>query len=192
MGAVQSLSSDAQAKIYRQLVASYEDLAANDVPQDQRNERLWQLHKEVTSLYSLQSFKCPHVRFGRTELSMPIITCGGMRLQQSWNPPADLTLETIDKDCQKNVEAILDRSMSLGINHFETARGYGSSEMQFGPLLKKYPRDSYILQSKVVPKASQEEFRTLLEKTFKELQLDDSQGYLDLFSFHGINKFVSP
>ena len=28
--------------------------------------------------------KCPTRRFGRTEIQMPILTCGGMRLQQSW------------------------------------------------------------------------------------------------------------
>lgn len=28
---------------------------------------------------------CPKVRFGRTELQVSIVTCGGMRLQQSWN-----------------------------------------------------------------------------------------------------------
>lgn len=52
--------------------------------------------------------------------------------------------------------------------------------------MKSYPRDSYILQSKCAPKENVDEFRAILEKTFNELQLTDG-GYLDLFSFHGIN-----
>ena len=57
--------------------------------------------------------------------------------------------------------------------------------------MKKYPRESYILQTKVVPKASTDEFRTTLEKSFSDLQLtaegNNPGGYVDLFSFHGLN-----
>eukprot|EP01035_Chromulina_nebulosa_P023324 gene23324-30232_t len=135
---------------------------------------------------------------------MPVVTCGGMRQQETWQPKPEMTLNDINKECQKNFEKIIDRAMELGINHFETARGYGTSETQYGPILKKFPRESYILQSKVAPKESVEEFKTLLEKTFKELQIEEDEfktllektfkelqieedGYLDLFSFHGIN-----
>ena len=52
--------------------------------------------------------------------------------------------------------------------------------------MKKYPRESYILQTKVVPKASTDDFRTTLEKSFSDLQLT-AEGYVDLFSFHGLN-----
>ena len=40
--------------------------------------------------------------------------------------------------------------MQVGINHFETARMYGTSELQYGQALKKYNRADYILQTKVV------------------------------------------
>lgn len=40
----------------------------------------------------LSSFKCPKVRFGRTELMMPIITCGGMRMQQTWQVSCAFTI----------------------------------------------------------------------------------------------------
>jgi uncharacterized protein len=87
-----------------------------------------------------------------------------------------------------NFGAIIDRAMALGINHFETARGYGTSETQYGPLLKKYPRESYILQTKGGPRENPEEFRKILETSFKELQLEEEGSFVDLFSFHGINK----
>lgn len=66
--------------------------------------------------------------------------------------------------------------------------GYGTSELQYGPILKKYPRESYILQTKVGPREDAAEFRKLLEKSFTELQLNDDGCFVDLLSMHGINK----
>ncbi|CAM9354091.1 unnamed protein product, partial [Sphacelaria rigidula] len=71
--------------------------------------------------------------------------------------------------------------MELGINHFETAMGYGTSEIQFGHALKKHDRSSFILQTKISPKENKEEFRKVLELSFEKLQVE----YLDIFSFHG-------
>lgn len=65
-------------------------------------------------------------RFGRTELRMPVFSCGGMRYQHSWN---DVKQDEIPADGQANLEATIRRALELGINHIETARGYGSSEM---------------------------------------------------------------
>lgn len=61
---------------------------------------------------------------------MPIITCGGMRMQQTWKPGEGFSMEDVSAECQANFEAIVDRAMALGINHFETARGYGCSEVR--------------------------------------------------------------
>ena len=78
--------------------------------------------------------------------------------------------------------------MRLGINHFETARGYGTSELQYAPVIRKYPRESFILQTKVVPQKDAAKFRELLERSFSELGLTQEGDYVDLFSFHGVNK----
>ncbi|CAN0129443.1 unnamed protein product [Scytosiphon promiscuus] len=126
---------------------------------------------------------CPKVRFGKTELMMPIITCGGMRQQFTWKQQATTTNTDITKECDANFQAIVDRSLELGINHFETAMGYGTSEIQFGHALKKHDRSSYILQSKAAPKEDANAFREGLELSFKKLQVE----YMDIFSFHGIN-----
>ena len=85
-------------------------------------------------------------RFGRTELQMPVISCGGMRYQHKWQdvPPQD-----IPRANQENLEACIHRALELGINHIETARGYGTSEMQLGAVLPKLPRDKMIVQTKV-------------------------------------------
>src|SRR5262244_3834079 len=94
-------------------------------------------------------------RFGRTELAMPVISCGGMRYQHKWQdvPPAE-----IPPDNQANLEATIHRAVELGINHIETARGYGTSEMQLGNILPRLPRDKMIVQTKVSPKANAAEF----------------------------------
>lgn len=119
-------------------------------------------------------------RFGRTELQMPVFSCGGMRFQQGWG---DITIDEITPESQANVEATIHRSLELGINHIETARGYGSSEIQLGRFLPKLDRDKLIIQTKVAPSADPAEFRANFETSLKNLELD----YVDLFSIHGIN-----
>ncbi len=119
-------------------------------------------------------------RFGRTELQMPVFSCGGMRYQYKWQ---DVTPEEIPPDNQENLEAVIRRSVELGINHIETARGYGTSEMQLGKILPQFPRDKLIVQTKVSPVADPQKFRQTFEKSLAYLQLD----YVDLFGLHGIN-----
>jgi len=119
-------------------------------------------------------------RFGRTEIQMPVFSCGGMRYQYKWQ---DVIPEEIPVDNQENLEAVIRRSVELGINHIETARGYGTSEMQLGKILPQFPREKLIVQTKVSPVADPQGFRQTFEKSLAYLQLD----YVDLFSLHGIN-----
>lgn len=122
----------------------------------------------------------PRRRFGRTELQIPVLSCGGMRYQQGWG---DLEPEKIEKEKQANLEATIHRSLELGINHIETARGYGSSEMQLGYILPKLDRDKLIVQTKVGPNEDPQEFLKTFEKSMAYLGLE----YVDLFAFHGLN-----
>lgn len=119
-------------------------------------------------------------RFGRTGLQMPVFSCGGMRYQQSWS---DIPWDQVPEAGQRNLEATIARSVELGINHVETARGYGSSEMQLAPVLKQFPRESLILQTKVMPKPTAGEFLETFETSMRYL----GQEYVDLLSIHGIN-----
>ncbi len=119
-------------------------------------------------------------RFGRTELQMPVFSCGGMRYQYKWQ---DVKPEEIPLDNQENLEAVIRRAVELGINHIETARGYGTSEMQLGKILPQFPREQLIVQTKVSPVPDPQEFRKTFEKSLAYLQLD----YVDLFGLHGIN-----
>jgi uncharacterized protein len=119
-------------------------------------------------------------RFGRTELQMPVISCGGMRYQYKWQ---DVPPHEIPPSNQSNLEATIRRAVDLGINHIETARGYGTSEMQLGRILPTFARDKIIVQTKVAPTANPEDFLRTFDKSMKYLRLD----HVDLLSLHGIN-----
>lgn len=119
-------------------------------------------------------------RFGRTELQMPVFSCGGMRYQYKWQ---DLPQSKIPAANQRNLEATIRRSFELGIFHIETARGYGSSEMQLGQILPKLPREKLIFQTKVSPQPRAIDFRRKFEQSLKFCQLE----YVDLLGLHGIN-----
>ncbi|NEP60149.1 MAG: aldo/keto reductase [Symploca sp. SIO2G7] len=121
-------------------------------------------------------------RFGRTELPMPVFSCGGMRYQFKWQ---NLPAEEIPQDNQRNLKTIIRHSLEVGINHIETARGYGTSEMQLGTILPHLPREQLIVQTKVSPKPDPQEFRHQFQQSLAFLKLD----YVDLFSLHGINTY---
>jgi len=117
-------------------------------------------------------------RFGRTDIDMSVFSCGGMRAQQSWMRSA-----RVGAASQANVEAVVARALAVGINHFETARGYGTSEQQMGKALARHPRSAFMLQTKLRPHENPAEFAKQLEESFALLGVDT----IDLLSFHGLN-----
>ncbi|NUP98843.1 MAG: aldo/keto reductase [Armatimonadetes bacterium] len=119
-------------------------------------------------------------RFGRTELSMPVLSCGGMRYNQAWQ---DLPFEEITAASQANVEATIAAALRHGINHIETARGYGSSEVQLGRVLPQLPRQELIVQTKVGPQEDAAAYRATFETCLARLRLDS----VDLLGLHGLN-----
>ncbi len=113
-------------------------------------------------------------------MQMPVLTCGGMRYQQGWE---DLEPEKIDPKIQENLEATIHCALEHGINHIETARGYGPSEMQLGQVLPKIERDRLLVQTKIGVKESAEKFLETFETSMRYLQLE----YVDFLSIHGLN-----
>ncbi|HEY9668359.1 MAG TPA: aldo/keto reductase [Coleofasciculaceae cyanobacterium] len=111
---------------------------------------------------------------------MPVFSCGGMRYQFKWQ---DVPAWQISKDNQRNLEATIRRALEVGINHIETARGYGTSEVQLGRILPKCDRNQLIVQTKIAPHSNSKEFRRLFDKSLANLELD----YVDLLGLHGIN-----
>lgn len=122
----------------------------------------------------------PTRRFGRTELAMPVFTCGSMRYQHSWN---DEDPDEIPAAQQANLQACVEAALAHGINHIETARGYGTSELQLGKVLPRFPREQLIVQTKIGPKETSAEFLEVFNTSMANLNLD----YVDLLGIHGIN-----
>ena len=101
-----------------------------------------------------------------------------MRFQFSWNRS-----DTPTQQSKQKVKSTILRALELGINHIETAYGYGTSEEEIGAVIKNLPRNSFILQTKVSPRKDVNEFLKRIEESLKLLHVD----YLDLFAIHGIN-----
>lgn len=118
-----TLTADQEVKVYRQLMAKHQDLLQQQPPASSAiiYDTLRQLHDNIVQSYTNPSpsvdkdvvFQCPRVRFGRTNLSMPILTCGGMRMQQTWTPKDGITLQDIDQECQKNFEDVVRHSKKV-------------------------------------------------------------------------------
>ncbi|MDE5096252.1 MAG: aldo/keto reductase [Trichodesmium sp. St11_bin5] len=119
-------------------------------------------------------------RFGRTELSIPVFSCGGMRYKYKWQ---DVPKNEIPLNNQQNLENTIRRSLECGINHIETARNYGTSEMQLGEILPQLPREKLIIQTKISPSVDSQEFKSKFDQSLHFLQLE----YVDLLAIHGIN-----
>jgi hypothetical protein len=111
----ETLSIHHQIKIFRQIKNEHDRL--NNYYNDNDlviYHSLLQKYQHLVNLYSNHcTIQCPKVRFGRTELQMPILSCGGMRMQETWQPKEGTTLENINKDCQNNFEKIVDRAMQV-------------------------------------------------------------------------------
>lgn len=117
-------------------------------------------------------------RFGRTQIDLPVLTCGGMRFQHSWSAG-----DEVSEANQTKLEATVRRALSLGITHIETARGYGTSEKQLGVVLQHVPRHQYFLQTKVAPSDDPSQFERDVLDSMSRLRA----SYVDFLSLHGLN-----
>jgi predicted aldo/keto reductase-like oxidoreductase len=110
---------------------------------------------------------------GRTGIKVPVISFGVMR---SDNP------------------ALCKAAYEKGITLFDTANGYqgGNNETMLGNLFKDYPRNSFILATKVKPvqdregkptdQTSPDSFLEMFNTSLSRLQMD----YVDILYVHGI------
>ncbi|MFB8789516.1 MAG: aldo/keto reductase [Potamolinea sp.] len=109
-------------------------------------------------------------RFGKTNLLVSVFSLGTMRCLAS------------ESDAEKTVQ----QAIALGINHLETARGYGRSEQYLGNILKNrlpVPREQLYITTKLPPTADANLMRQWIDESLESLQLD----YLDCLAIHGIN-----
>ncbi|TVR42754.1 MAG: aldo/keto reductase [Planctomycetota bacterium] len=138
---------------------------------------------EVLVSDSIRNFhpQMAYRRFGKTEQQLSVITLGGMRFRElGGEPRAELSTPLIDQ-CAEVTQLALDR----GINHIETAYGYGKSEHAYGMVLNEVmqvPRDRYVLMTKG-KRGTADDMRRLVDEQLRALRTDR----IDLYGVHGIN-----
>ena len=119
-------------------------------------------------------------RFGRTNLMIPILSLGGMRFQKSWD---QLDFSEISFEEQNKVENILNLSNKYGLSHVETAKYYGTSEVQLGMVFQNTKNLPNIIQTKIPPNSDPEVFERDVMKSIEKLKVKR----IDLLAIHGIN-----
>ncbi|MBD2559397.1 MULTISPECIES: aldo/keto reductase [Nostoc] len=109
-------------------------------------------------------------RFGKTNLHLSVFSLGTMRYLASF----------------ENAHQTIEQALALGINHLETARGYGKSEEYLGRALKaglSVPRTRLYVTTKISATADADTMRRCIDESLERLQLD----YLDCLGVHGLN-----
>jgi predicted aldo/keto reductase-like oxidoreductase len=109
-------------------------------------------------------------RFGKTNLQLSVFSLGTMRCLAS----PEVMYQTLQE------------AISLGINHFETARGYGKSEQYLGTVLRSgltLPRSQLHITTKISPTADAVSMSRSIDESLARLNLD----YLDGLAIHGLN-----
>jgi predicted aldo/keto reductase-like oxidoreductase len=87
---------------------------------------------------------------------------------------------------EAKAEELIDFAMTHGVNYFDTAWGYhqGESEIVTGKLLKKYPRESFFVATKMPGSAkSREDAIAIYHKQLEKMQLD----YFDYYHLHSLS-----
>ena len=109
-------------------------------------------------------------RFGKTEMLLSVFSLGAMRYLES----------------AENAHKTILRALEVGINHIETAQGYGKSEEFIGKAMRNglsKQRDRFYLTTKISPTKDADSMRRQIDQSLKKLNVD----YIDNFDIHGIN-----
>ncbi len=127
-----------------------------------------------------KNYSIPSRRFGRTEIQLPVLSLGGMRFQQSWK---DLDPKEINNQQQDILQKTIKHASQNGMHHIETARHYGTSELQIGWALDQIDDPKRILQTKIPPNNDPLIFEKELDLSLRRL----GSKKIDLLAIHGIN-----
>jgi len=107
-------------------------------------------------------------RFGKTNLYLSVFSLGTMRAIAS----------------RENLRETVERAVSVGINHLETARGYGKSEQYLGAVLGTMkPKQQLYITTKLPPTAEAATMGRWIDESLERLQVN----YIDCLAIHGLN-----
>ena len=115
-------------------------------------------------------------RFGRTNLNLSVFSLGTMRLASP----------SVRANCRSPLLPTIEKAIALGINHLETARGYGKSEEYLGLYLASssaVPREQIYITTKLPPTPDPQVMAQWIDESLTRLQTD----YIDFLAIHGIN-----
>jgi hypothetical protein len=111
---------------------------------------------------------------------IPVLSLGGMRFQKSWE---QLDFSEISYEEQNKVDNILNLANKHGLSHVETAKYYGTSEVQLGIGFKNTKKIPNIIQTKIPPNSDPAIFEKDVLKSIENLKVKK----IDLLAIHGIN-----
>ncbi|MDY6806650.1 MAG: aldo/keto reductase [Cyanobacteriota bacterium] len=109
-------------------------------------------------------------RFGKTNLHLSVFSLGTMRYLVS----EEVAVETVRQ------------AVAMGVNHIETAGGYGKSEQYLGKALSaglQKDRSQLYITTKIPPTADGDLWERKIDESLERLNLD----YIDCLAIHGIN-----
>ena len=108
-------------------------------------------------------------RFGKTNLRLSVLSLGTMRCLAS----PEVAAETVGA------------AIAAGVNHLETAQGYGESERYLGAALAQRPeaRSQLYVTTKVSPTPERATMERAIAVSLERLGLD----YIDCLAIHGLN-----
>ena len=110
-------------------------------------------------------------------MNLSVLTFGAMRIPAEKDEPEDANRE--------RAFSTLRRALDIGINHIETARGYGTSEALIGAALKEgvIRREEFYLTTKIGPTDTADDYRRSLDDSMARMGV----SHVDNLDIHGIN-----
>jgi len=109
-------------------------------------------------------------RFGKTNRLLSVFSLGTMRCLAS----------------EEGMYQTVKKGLALGVNHLETARGYGKSEVYLGKALQAdltLPRSQIHITTKIPPTSDAAVMERAIDESLDRLNLD----YVDALGIHGVN-----
>jgi aryl-alcohol dehydrogenase-like predicted oxidoreductase len=110
----------------------------------------------------------PRRRWGKSELSIPVIPYGTQGFGNAFGAVAD-----------DAAVKLIRHAISLGVDHFDCARCYGDSLRKLGPGLQGVPRDRYIVSGRLCLHQNRSALQAPLSPTAEDAERD-VEAQLDL------------
>lgn len=118
-------------------------------------------------------------RYGKTGYQISALTFGAMRIPFKQEECSSGERAEKERNAIETIRAAAD----LGINHIDTAQGYGNSERLVGLGLKEVGREKFVVTTKIGAQTSREDTRRQIDEACTRMQTD----HIEIVDVHGIN-----